>query len=133
MLETQLLTPFGPATAKANIEAKDRYENTPLLVAIDNNDPATLAVLLDAGANPNAADRHSSTALVNAVDEVSSEMVRLLLEAGANPNVKTNRKQLLADEVTSLYKATIQRQEELAAMVKMFNEIEKKAQWNRPK
>jgi ankyrin repeat protein len=47
----------------ADLEAKDRREDTPLIVAVRANHVETCRVLLDAGANANITDEKGKTVL----------------------------------------------------------------------
>lgn len=65
----------------------DDYGNTPLLLAVQNNNLNTAQILLNLGANPNVKNRASYTPLYFAVYKRNSDMARLLLKYGANPNL----------------------------------------------
>lgn len=75
--------------AKPNHGGEDFSENTiPLLVATANNDPQSVAILLEYKANPNLFAYIPP--LMMAVDQGNAYIVDLLLKAGASPNVGLN-------------------------------------------
>jgi ankyrin repeat protein len=85
-------------TAGANVNARNRLGDTPLLIAARNGRVNVLKVLLDKGANVNAQDdNRGQTALIVAVGNVAAgdgdndvEAVRLLIVGGADVNMKDN-------------------------------------------
>jgi ankyrin repeat protein/N-acetylneuraminic acid mutarotase len=74
------------------LEVRDTYGNTPLLLAASRNDPEALALLIDAHANVNAQDKNGRSALHlvanNRDPAVALECGKRLLRAGANPNLR---------------------------------------------
>ncbi len=58
---------------------------SPLLYAINRNEPAIAVLLLEAGAEPNVRNPENDTALIAAADAGMVDVVRLLLEKGADP------------------------------------------------
>lgn len=62
----------------------DGFGITPLITAIKNHAPQTMALLLEQGASTNQADISGRSPLMYAVK--SHKLTRLLLEHGANPN-----------------------------------------------
>eukprot|EP00933_Yihiella_yeosuensis_P042863 TRINITY_DN37524_c0_g1_i1.p1 TRINITY_DN37524_c0_g1~~TRINITY_DN37524_c0_g1_i1.p1 ORF type:complete len:380 (-),score=67.39 TRINITY_DN37524_c0_g1_i1:112-1251(-) len=76
------------------VDAHDFYERTPLIVAVREELPEMVKVLLDAKANPNAfvpnCHGHGETALVLAVRLQNAALVKLLLDApGVDLHLKT--------------------------------------------
>lgn len=75
----------------ANVNARGRYTETALMMAIINErDPVrAVKLLLEKGADVNAADNGGTTALMFAVqDEASPDIAEMLLKAGADVNAK---------------------------------------------
>jgi tetratricopeptide (TPR) repeat protein len=72
----------------ANIEAKDKYDRTALMIAVIDGKTNVVKLLLDKGANieakATAPPYDGDTALIRAFYEGRSEMVKLLLDRGAN-------------------------------------------------
>jgi ankyrin repeat protein len=69
----------------ADVNAKTRYDQTPLMFAADKGHVEVVKLLLAAGADVNVVDTFykSFTALVGATREGHAEVVKLLLEKGA--------------------------------------------------
>jgi ankyrin repeat protein len=74
---------------------------TPLMLAIDNDSPATAALILELGANPHLWDWYGRTALYIAADKSSVgrgsgsgitglDLIERLLDAGVDPNPQLN-------------------------------------------
>jgi ankyrin repeat protein len=68
----------------ANIEAKDKYGRTPLMVADIYDNTNVMKLLLDKGANIEAKDKYDKTPLIAAATYGKVEVVKLLLDKGAN-------------------------------------------------
>lgn len=66
--------------AKANVNAKDNYGNTPLYVPVSKNNIKTVKLLIDAGVDVNSLNKYQETALDCAR---SKEMKELLIKHGA--------------------------------------------------
>jgi ankyrin repeat protein len=65
----------------AELESENWYEQTPLQLAVSNNDFEMAKLLLELGANPNAHRPHSPPVQ----DATTKEMICLLLDGGADP------------------------------------------------
>ncbi len=79
-------------TAGANIEARDRWEQTPLIVAAQKNRTEIVHVLLQAGANTEAQDREGLTAAYWARENDNENLLRLL----SSPEVTVSKSDLAA-------------------------------------
>jgi len=76
--------------AKADVNAKNAFEETALLWSASNLEKVRL--LLSKGANVNAASTQGRTALlIAAAHDGSEEVVRLLMKSGADPKAKDGR------------------------------------------
>ena len=78
------------AGANVNQHDKNNFDNTPLLVAIDEgNTIEIINLLINAGANVNAKDKWGNTAILGIPwgSNKSTRIADILLKAGANPNV----------------------------------------------
>ena len=74
-----------------NLNAKDNYENPPLLEAIYKGDITKVQTLVDKGADVNAKDEAGFTVLIVAAREAwrgNIAIVKALIEAGANVNAR---------------------------------------------
>lgn len=72
-----------------DIDVRDAFGATALHVAIYQQNPAIVKLLLDYGFDPNAvAARNGYTPLHNAVAVNNAEAARLLIRSGANKNIK---------------------------------------------
>jgi len=69
-----------------DVNVKNKYGSTPLIWAVDKNNPKIIQILLDNGANPNIEDNDGDTALIWAVIYNKPKIVQILLDNGANPN-----------------------------------------------
>ncbi len=67
-----------------NLEARDMQARTPLMVATQQNDPATAKVLIEAGADVNAKNGIQDTPYLLAGAEGYNEILQLTLANGAN-------------------------------------------------
>jgi len=74
----------------ANVEARDKAGNTPLLLAADLGFTDGVRTLLGQGAKVNASNPSGETALIKAVQRRDTETVRVLLDSGANPDQADN-------------------------------------------
>ncbi|KAI5460980.1 hypothetical protein BGZ63DRAFT_455093 [Mariannaea sp. PMI_226] len=72
----------------ANIEAVDKYKETPLSWAIENGHEAIVKLLLEKGANIEVMDNHDRTLLYRAIENGHEAIVKLLLEKVSNVEVK---------------------------------------------
>ena len=70
------------------INIKDNYGNTPLSVAIINNNKEMIKLLLEYGARPDKDNLNDS--LLFSCEKNDIEVAKLLLEFGADPNIKNN-------------------------------------------
>ena len=68
----------------ADVNAKNKYDDTALIHAAYAGDTDTVAVLLEKGADVNAKDDMGRTALIEAARQGRTETVRALLEVGAD-------------------------------------------------
>jgi ankyrin repeat protein len=80
----------------ADLEATDNWsQQTPLLVAVENEHPEVVEFLLESKADPNVQEHYRSgadTPLHLAVRCGSSKMVKLLLAAGADPDAQNSER-----------------------------------------
>ena len=78
--------------ANANVNTKDKYNRTPLLMIdenIEENTAEIVRLLIQKGADVNVQTKsEKSSVLMFACDDNNLEIVKMLLEAGANPNLK---------------------------------------------
>ena len=86
----------------ADVEARNRYGQTPLMIAVEMGGSGNVALklLLANHADVNARDRDGVTCLCTAAIGGDQQAVRLLLNSGADVTIKTN------DGVTPLMYAT---------------------------
>ena len=70
----------------ANLEARDAYGATPLLIAVMNEHDEAVDKLLESGADIHAQDDMGNTALHFSADVSNSKLTSRLIEAGADPN-----------------------------------------------
>lgn len=74
--------------AGANLEAIDKWQQTPLLATNWSLDPIGFGViLLEAGADVNALDNHGSSTLLIAVQHNNTPYIKVLLEHGADQSL----------------------------------------------
>ena len=75
----------------ADIEARNRGNQTPLHVAIYKSQASTIITLLDRGADIEARDENGDTPLHIAVQRRQSEAILSLLDRGADAHAKNNK------------------------------------------
>lgn len=100
--------------ANTNVNSKDTYNRTPILMIDENIEESTTEIvrlLIQKGADVNVQDKEKRTALMFACDDDNLEIVKMLLEAGANPNLKD------ADGETALDKTD---SEEIKQILKQY-------------
>jgi ankyrin repeat protein len=71
---------------RLDIDARDRFGDTPLMLAIRHGNIGAFNFYLSHGANVNISDFNGKTPLKLAIQKQRKEMVRLLLENGADTN-----------------------------------------------
>lgn len=76
--------------AGAPINKTDRDGNTPLMIAVNENQYAVIDYLCKKGANLNVRNSKGYTALMNSVIEKKYEMTDYLCQRGANLDVRNN-------------------------------------------
>ena len=91
--------------AKADVNARDSWGNTPLMLLAKNTRhdagaAATAGLLLSAGAKVNARNKDGETALHLAITN-SEAVIKVLLEAGADPELRDNNDRRPEDCVPS--------------------------------
>ncbi|KAL9035066.1 MAG: hypothetical protein Q9214_006760, partial [Letrouitia sp. 1 TL-2023] len=74
--------------AGADVEARDHYENTPLLLAVRHGLLNCAKLLIDAGANVEARDNDENTSLLLAVRHGRLECAKLLIDTEVNIEAK---------------------------------------------
>lgn len=70
--------------AEVNRAAATSIQETPLLLACNNNNTGIISVLIRAGAEVNRRNSNGTTPLMSAADQGNVEAVRMLVEAGAD-------------------------------------------------
>jgi ankyrin repeat protein len=70
----------------ADVNVLDELDGTPLIDAVDNEDPRVMETLLRSGADPNVASGTGLTALMSAAMDGNRRAVLVLLEHGADIN-----------------------------------------------
>ncbi len=73
-----------------DINAKDKYDQTALMIAAETANVDIMKLLLTHNADVNATRNNGKTALIIAAGKGSAEIVKLLLDKGANPNLKSD-------------------------------------------
>lgn len=71
----------------AQVEAKDRAGNTPLITAVQLSDPESVRALLQYGAKVNATNASGETPIIIAVQRRDLPSIRLLIQNGADPKI----------------------------------------------
>jgi ankyrin repeat protein len=99
--KTNILEALLDAGADANARIMSDSPNPSLLqMAAGQNQPESVALLLQHGAKPNAADANNNTALHSAAYNLSDENAfAVLLDHGADPNLRNNEGQTPLDIV----------------------------------
>lgn len=82
----------GLLAAGATIEARDRFGNTPLLLAAAAGQDAAIKLLLDAGARIDHRNLAGSSPLLRAAMDNRRRTAVLLLERGADPDLTNGQK-----------------------------------------
>ena len=91
----------------ADINTKDKYGRTPLLLATQYNNTEIVQLLIEKGADVNAKNKYGWTPLLWATVNNNTKLSVLLVEKGADVNAKDN------DGRTPLYWATSNNNEEI--------------------
>ena len=73
------------------INAADMKGFTPLIIAVYNNQPEVVDILLQNGADPNAQDLSGNTALMGTSFKGYKELAVKLVEAGADVNIRNSQ------------------------------------------
>lgn len=71
-----------------NVNERNNWGETPLMIAVNQNNLAIAEILLKSGANPNGKDNNEKTALMSAVANRSLEITNILLRWNVNLNEK---------------------------------------------
>jgi ankyrin repeat protein len=77
--------------ARADINAKDKEEKTPLMHAIEAKNYEGVKILIKAGADINAKDEEGKTPLMHAIEEQKYEILGDLIKAGADIGAKDHK------------------------------------------
>lgn len=96
---------------KANLNEAAVDSNLPLIVAIENNHPEVVKLMLNNGVSSDTKDRVETPALIIATRNGQKEIVNLLLEAKANVNLKDSNGN------TALIEAVRNKQPEIVALL----------------
>ena len=89
MLNKDITTVKFLVASGANVNAKNHFDDTPLLVATQSNQDINMVkILVNGGANVNARNKHGITPLRWAVYHQNCEVAKLLVSEGANINAK---------------------------------------------
>ena len=75
------------AAGGGNVDVRNRYGWTPLMIAAGDDEIESLALLAKLGADIDAVSRHGYTPLANAAQNGAERAVDLLLQLGATPQV----------------------------------------------
>ncbi|KAK5994160.1 Putative ankyrin repeat protein [Cladobotryum mycophilum] len=104
--------------AGAEIDSRDHYQRTPLILAVEIGTTEVVALLVDAGANVEAKDRFGRTALSCAMEKVEPAYAHLLIDAGADIESKDNfGRTPLSYAVCSRRQSPIQRDSSIAKLL----------------
>ena len=75
---------------RAEVNTRDKDENTPLMISADKGHLKVVELLIDAGADIDAVDGHLGyTSLMKAADKTRVRVAKLLVEKGADINAKS--------------------------------------------
>ena len=74
--------------AGADVNTKDKWCKTPLMLAAQYGHPEITKLLIDTGADVNAKDHQGKTPLMHALDYRITETAKILIAAGADVNAK---------------------------------------------
>jgi ankyrin repeat protein len=77
----------------ADVNARNLFESTPLILCSSQHDPEFLRLLIDRGADIDAKNRDGVDALIRAASSGRLESVRLLLDRGADLSCRNHRKE----------------------------------------
>ena len=86
----------------ADVNIRDEYGNSPLILAAENGHTECIAVLVEAGAEVNTVNKYDNSALMMTSRNGSVDCVKLLIEDGADVNMK----QTSTSGYSALYYAT---------------------------
>ena len=77
---------FSHKSCRSRRVSFDRDGDTPLMLAVQNDELKCMTILIEAGADVNTTDAEGNTILIKEVDVCSCECLRKLIEAGADVN-----------------------------------------------
>lgn len=83
----------------ANVNAKDRFDRTALLLAVEKNHPQIVDLLVEAKADLDSPATYGSSPLTAAIGQGDVAMMSKLLDGGANPNAQIKRNKPLFEAV----------------------------------
>ena len=76
----------------ADVDAKDRYGTTPLMITVQNgNLELSKYLVINGGADLDMQDAFGTTALMHAIDNSHTNIGRMLIKCGANLNIRDNQ------------------------------------------
>jgi len=101
----------------ADVDARDRYGQTALMLAARNGHLASVRVLLEHGAELDSTAKYHLSALMLAVINAHLEIVQLLLDAGADPRIEGSGAPGFAGK-TALQIAEDLRRSEIVALIR---------------
>jgi len=87
----------------SDLNEKDVYESTPLIIAATFGKTDVALALIDAGANLNIKNNDGSTALITAAFFCRTKIVKALLDKGADKNIRSNAGSTALDVVKAPY------------------------------
>ena len=85
---TAQITELLEAGADPNVRVRGQQGQTPLHMAVSNNDAQLVKTLISHSANVNAKNDFNETPLYHAASKLNIEIARVLLENGADVNAK---------------------------------------------